>query len=131
MQLCYGEVQGGWADQDPVPSATIIQASICPTSGHEVPMCRLFSTADSYHADSNTVSGSLRQIFAETTSYRFDGFDERPGYTMSVLDGIFGDQQLKEEMADGFYHDVSAWSPICSWYAQCELMSSRTVQVSR
>ncbi len=112
LQLCYGEVQGGWAAQETVPSATIIQPTICPTSGHEVPMCRLFSTVDSYHEDGNTVSGSLRKIVAETTHFRFDGFDEVAGYTVSVVDNIFGAQQMEEGMAESFYHDVSACLPL-------------------
>merc|ERR1711865_978896 len=105
-EVCYGEIQPGWADDDPAPAATVLQASICPTSGKELPMCRLFSRADSYVADPHVVSGSLKKITAQKTIYRFDDFDEKPGYTMSVVDGIFGDEKLKEEMATGLYHDV-------------------------
>ena len=66
------------------------------------------------------MSGSLRKIVAETTHFRFDGFDEVAGYTVSVVDNIFGAQQMEEGMAESFYHDASACLPL-SGCAQYEL----------
>jgi hypothetical protein len=104
-QVCYGEVQAGWKDSSRVPSATVLHASICDTSGRAQPTCRLFSHAHSYHENSRTISGSRRQIEAQKTVWKYDEFDEQPGYTMSVMDGIFG-EELKEEVAHQLYHDV-------------------------
>lgn len=84
-------------------------------------MCRLFSRADSYVADPHVVSGSLKKITAQKTIYRFDDFDEKPGYTMSVVDGIFGDEKLKEEMATGLYHDVRPF-PGVAWIPRLTLL---------
>ena len=71
-------------------------------------MCCLFSYAASYHEDPNVVSGALKTIEARETSYRYDGFDEQAGYTMSVRNNILGHEELQEEMARQLYHDVIA-----------------------
>ena len=105
-EVCQGEVIEGWASDSAVPTATIIRAHICPTSGRELPTCRLFNRADSYHPDPNTISGALKPVEAKRTVYRFDGFEEGPGYTSEVILGIMGEEQLREELANKLYHDV-------------------------
>jgi len=105
-EICFGEVVEGWADDSPVPSADIIRAHVCPTSGRELPTCRLFNTADHYHPDARTISGAINPIMAKKTEYRYDDFEQQPGYTMEVIEGLFGQENLREEMAEGLYTDV-------------------------
>ena len=43
---------------------------------------------------------------AKKTEYRYDDFEQQPGYTMEVIEGLFGQENLREEMAEGLYTDV-------------------------
>ena len=104
--ICHGEVVSGWDADSMVPTTTILRAHVCPTSGRENPTCRLFSRADSYHPDSRTISGARNTIAPKKTIYRYDGFEEQPGYTSEVLFDSEGNQDLMEGMANNLYHDV-------------------------
>lgn len=92
-------------------------------------MCRLFSYAESYHEDPNVVSGALKTIEARETSYRYDGFDEQAGYTMSIRNNILGHEELQEEMAQQLYHDVIVPFPANSRAAL--LLTDLVLQVPR
>jgi hypothetical protein len=104
--ICHGEVVSGWDADSMVPTTTILRAHVCPTSGRENPTCRLFSRADSYHPDSRTISGARNTIAPKKTIYRYDGFEEQPGYTSEVLFDSEGNQDLMEGMVNNLYHDV-------------------------
>ena len=91
-------------------------------------MCRLFSRADSYVADPHVVSGSLKKITAQKTIYRFDDFDEKPGYTMSVVDGIFGDEKLKEEMERIMQRNIEVQNENRSLKEECEELEGQVVE---
>ena len=105
-EICHGEVVEGWADDSAVPTATVIRAHVCPTSGRQNPTCRLFSRADSYHPDPNTISGARKAVQPKKTIFRYDGFEEQRGYTSEVIFDPSGREELREEMTNKLYHDV-------------------------
>jgi hypothetical protein len=105
-EICHGEVIEGWAEDSAIPTATTVRAHVCPTSGRENPTCRLFSRADSYHPDPRTISGARKTVEAKKTIYRYDGFEEQPGYTSEVVFDPSGREDLLEGMVLGLYHDV-------------------------
>ena len=50
--------------------------------------------------------GSHKTVEAKKTIYRYDGFEEQPGYTSEVVFDPSGREDLLEGMVLGLYHDV-------------------------